>query len=148
MAEDEDPEVAAVLAKLAGQDAAAAEDARAALEWIAGDQGLALITQQRIQDFCWYDLPVKWLVDLDDKLRVVAALAQALDLLQLPRYAAACRSGTTREILGAYETSIAHGKAAFRRAAAASGVMPPDLPDFEWGPVMGFAGGLGVVLDR
>ena len=37
MAEDEDPEVAAALAKLAGQDAAAAEDARAALEWIAGD---------------------------------------------------------------------------------------------------------------
>ena len=148
MAEDEDPEVAAVLAKLAGQDAAAAEDARAALEWIAGDQGLALITQQRIQNFCWYDLPVKWLVDLDDKLRVVAALAQALDLLHLPRYAAICRSGTTREVLSAYETGIAHGKAAFRRAAAASGVMPPDLPDFEWGPAMGFAGGLGVVLDR
>jgi hypothetical protein len=139
MDEDEDPEVAAALAKLAGQDAAAAEDARAALEWIAGDQGLALITQQRIQNFCWYDLPVKWLVDLDDKLRVVAALAGALDLLQLPRYAVICRSGTTREILGAYETSIAHGKAAFRRAAAASGIMPPDLPVFEWGPVMGFA---------
>jgi hypothetical protein len=97
-----------------------------------------LITQQRIQNFCWYDLPVKWLVDLDDKLRVVAALAEVLDLLQLPRYAAICRSGTTREILNAYETSIAHGKAAFRRAAAASGIMPPDLPDFAWGPAMGF----------
>ena len=47
MAEDEDPQIAAVLAKLAGQDAAAAEDARAALEWIAGDQGLVFITQQR-----------------------------------------------------------------------------------------------------
>jgi hypothetical protein len=138
MAEDEDPEVAAVLAKLAGQDAAAAEDARAALEWIAGDQGRAFITQQRIQNFCWYDLPVKWFVDLDDQLRVVAALAQALDLLQLPRYAAVCRSGTTREVLSAYETSLAHGKAAFRRAATASGVMPPDLPDFQWGPAMGF----------
>ena len=92
---------------------------------------------QRIQDFCWHDLPVKWLVDLDDKLRVVAALARALDLLQLPHYAAVCRSGTTREILIAYETSIADGKAAFRRAATASGVMPPDLPDFQWGPAMG-----------
>ena len=137
MAEDEDPVIAPVLAKLAAQDVAAAEDARAALEWIAGDQGLALITQQRIQNFCWYDLPVKWLVDLGDKLRVVAALAQALDLLQVPRYAAICRSGTTREVLNAYETSIAHGKAAFRRAAAASGVVPPDLPDFQWGPAMG-----------
>ncbi len=138
MAEDEDPQIAAVLAKLAGQDAAAAEDARAALEWIAGDQGLVFITQQRIQNFCWYDLPVKWLVDLDDKLRVVAALAQALDLLHLPRYAAVCRSGTTREVLSAYETGSAQGKAAFRRAAAVSGVMPPDLPDFQWGPAMGF----------
>jgi len=138
MAEDEDPEIAAVLAKLAGQDAAAADDARAALEWIAGDQGRALITQQRIQNFCWYDLPVKWLVDLDEKLKVVAALAQAMDLLQLPRYAAICQSGTTREVLGAYETSLAHGKAAFRQAATASGIMPPDLPDFQWGPAMGF----------
>ena len=138
MAEDEDPEIAAVLAKLARHDAAAAGNARAALEWIAGEQGRALITQQRIQNFCWYDLPVKWFLDLDEKLRVVAALAQALDLLQLPRYTAICRSGTTREVLGAYETSLAHGKAAFRRAATASGVMPPDLPDFRWGPAMGF----------
>ena len=138
MDEDEDPEIAAALAELAEQDAAAADDARSALEWIAGDQSLAFITQQRIQNFCWYDLPVKWLVDLDDKLRVVAALARALDLLQLPRYAAICRSGTTREILTAYETSIAHGKAAFRRAATASGVMPPDLPDFQWGAAMGW----------
>jgi hypothetical protein len=137
MDENEDPEIAAALAKLAEQDAAAADDARSALEWIAGEQGLAFITQQRIQNFCWYDLPVKWHVDLDDKLRVVAVLAQALDLLQLPRYAAVCRSGTTREILTAYETSIANGKAAFRRAATASGVMPPDLPDFQWGPAMG-----------
>ena len=45
---DENPEIASALAKLAEQDAAAAEDARAALEWIAGDQGLALITPERI----------------------------------------------------------------------------------------------------
>jgi hypothetical protein len=137
MAEDEDPEIAAVLAELAGQDAAAAEDARSALEWIAGDHSLAFLTQLRIQNFCWYELPVKWFVDLEERLRIVAALAQALELLQLPRYAAICRSGTTRDILGAYETSKAHGKAAFRRAAAASGIMPPDLPDFQWGPAMG-----------
>ena len=36
---DENPEIAAALAKLAEQDAVAAEDARAALEWIAGEQG-------------------------------------------------------------------------------------------------------------
>jgi hypothetical protein len=55
MAEDEDQETAAALAKLAEQDPAAAEDARAALEWIAGEQGRAFITQERIQGFCWYE---------------------------------------------------------------------------------------------
>jgi hypothetical protein len=101
MDDDEDPEIAAVLAKLAGQDAAAADDARSALDWVAGEQGRAFITQERIQNFCWYQLPVKWFVELDEKLRITAALAQALDLLQLPRYAAICRSRTTREILAA-----------------------------------------------
>ncbi len=46
MAMDVNPEIAAALAKLAEQDAAAADDAQAALEWIAGDQGLALITRE------------------------------------------------------------------------------------------------------
>ena len=138
MADDEDPEIAAALAKLAEQDAATADNAQSALEWIAGEQGLEFITQERIQNFCWYQLPVKWFVELDEKLRVTAALAQVLDLLQLPRYAVICRSRTTREILAAYETSTAHGLAAFRRADASSGILPPDLPDFEWGAVMGW----------
>ena len=106
-----------------------AEDARAALEWIAGEQGRAFITQERIQGFCWYELPVKWFVDLDEKLRVVAALAEALDLLQLPRYAAICRSGTTREILNAYEVSTARGLVRLR-ALARLGEMA-DRGDFD-----------------
>src|SRR6266571_3600556 len=124
--------MAAALAKLAEQDAVAAEDARAALEWIAGEQGLALITQERIQNFCWYQLPVKWLIGIEGKLRVAEGLAHVLDLLQLPRYAAICRSQTTREILSAHEIGTAEGTAAFRRAAAALGIMPPGLPEFEW----------------
>ena len=71
------------------------------------------------------------------QLRVAEAFARVLDLLQLPRYAAICRSQTTREILSAYEISTAEGKAAFRRVAAASGIMPPGLPEFEWGAAMG-----------
>jgi hypothetical protein len=71
----------------------------------------AFITQERIQVFCWYELPVKWFVDLEEKLRIVSALAEALDLLQLPRYAAIRQSGETREILNAYEVSTEHGHA-------------------------------------
>src|SRR5271165_7078577 len=113
MAENENPFIAVVLAKLEQEDVAAAE--------IAGDQGLAFITQQRIQNLCWYELPVKWFIDLEGKLRVAEALARTLDLLKLPRYAAVCRSQTTREILTAYEISTAQGKAAFRRAAGRAG---------------------------
>jgi hypothetical protein len=135
--EETAPEVAAALEKLAQDDAAAATAAEPALRWLAGAVGLAALTQERVQSFCWYQLPMKWLTSFDDKLRVAAALAQALDLLQLPRYAAICRSETTREVLTAYEMSPRRGKAACRRAFAASGVEPPDLPDFEWGPVRG-----------
>jgi hypothetical protein len=119
------------------EDPAAADDAQAALEWIAGEQGLQLVTQQRVQDFRWYELPVKWLTGQDDHPRVVAALARAFDLLKMPRYAAICRSPATRAVLAAYQAGTKNGKAAFRRAVAASGITPPDLPDFTWGAMMG-----------
>ena len=137
MAEDVDPEIAAALAKLAQQDAGSAGNAEAALEWITGELGLAAITQEHVQNFCWYQLPMKWLISHDEKLRVAAALGEVLDLLQLPRYASICRSQATREILGAYEESSRLGKAAFRRTAEGSGITPPDLPDFDWGAAMG-----------
>jgi hypothetical protein len=137
MADDDDPEISAALAKLAELDPSSAKDAEAALRWIAGDDGLAAITQEGVQTFCWYQLPMKWLDGDDKKLGVVAALAEAFDLLQLQRYAAICRSPTTHDILRAYEERPGLGKAAFRRAAAASGIIPPDLPEFRWAPVMG-----------
>ena len=137
MAEDVDPEIAAALAKLAQQDAESVGNAEAALDWIAGELGVAAITQEHVQNFCWYQLPMKWLISHEEKLGVAVALGEVLDLLQLPRYASICRSQTTREILSAYEESSRLGKAAFRRAAVGSGITPPDLPDFEWGATMG-----------
>jgi hypothetical protein len=56
----------------------------------------------------------------DDHERVVAALARAFDLLQMPRYAAICRSATTRGILAAYQAGTGNGKAAWCRAVTAS----------------------------
>jgi hypothetical protein len=137
MAEDVDPEIAAALVKLAQQDAGSVGSAEAALEWIVGELGLEAITHEHVQNFCWYQLPMKWLISHEEKLRVAVALGEVLGLLQLPRYASICRSQTTREILAAYEESPRLGKAAFRRAAVGSGITPPDLPDFEWGRTMG-----------
>lgn len=94
MGEETAPEIAAALEKLALDDTAAAGAAEPALRWLAGAVGLAALTQERVQSFCWYQLPMKWVTCLDDKLRVAAALARALDLLQLSRYAEICRSET------------------------------------------------------
>jgi hypothetical protein len=33
-----------------------------ALEWIVGELGLAAITLEHLQNFCWYQLPMKWLI--------------------------------------------------------------------------------------
>ncbi|MBO0832400.1 MAG: hypothetical protein J2P29_10555, partial [Actinobacteria bacterium] len=69
MAEDVHPEIAAALAKLAKHNAAAVGDADAALDWLTHEQGLTALTQERVQDFCWYQLPMKWLISYDEKVR-------------------------------------------------------------------------------
>jgi hypothetical protein len=132
-----DPVIAAAIAALAAEDTEVAEDAKAALEWLTAGEGIGVLTQERLQDFLWYQLPMKWLTDPGHHRRVAAALARACDLLGLPRYAAICRSATTAGVLDAYERSNARGKAAFRKADLASGISPPDLPELEWGSVMG-----------
>jgi len=133
----QDPLVAAALARLRSDEPWAASDAEAALQWVAGEEGPDLITQERIQHFLWYSLPLKFLTDLEHKLAIAVALGRGLDLLGLPRYAEICRSGTTRAVLLAYEVDDARGLKAFHRADVASGIRPPDLPEFEWGSTMG-----------
>ena len=135
--DERDPAITSVLTSLEAEDPAAAQKADGALQWLTGDYGAEVITQERIQDFLWYELPLKWLMELDYKVAVVQALARALDLLGLSRYATICRSDLTRGILEAYEEDIDKGLAAFRRANVNSGIEPPDLPELEWGPSMG-----------
>jgi len=133
----EDPLIADALAKLEAEDLDAVRDAEAALGSLTWGGGLSVITQERLQHFLWYGLPMKWLTDTDHHRRVVAALARAFDLLDLPRYADLCRSDTTDAVLDAYERSDGEGKNAFHRADLASGIRPPDIDELEWGSVMG-----------
>ena len=137
MADDEDPLIADAIAKLEAEDAGAARDAEAALQSLTWGEGLGVITQERLQHFLWYGLPMKWLTDTDHHRRIVDALARAFDVLALSRYAALCRSEVTAAVLDAYERSDAEGKKAFRRADLASGIQPPDIDELEWGSVMG-----------
>ena len=134
---DDEALIAEAVATLATEDLHVARDAEAALGWLTGGDDLTSLTQERLQHFLWYGLPMKWLTDTDHHWRVAAALGRALDLLGLPRYAELCRSPTTLDVLDAYERSDADGKRAFRKAELASGIRPPDLDELEWGPVMG-----------
>jgi hypothetical protein len=77
------------------------------------------------------------MTDLEGKRHLAMALGRVLDLVGLPRYAAICRSPETDAVLAAYERDDREGFAAFRRAEERSGVHPPELPEFTWGPVMG-----------
>lgn len=134
---DDDGLVTDALAKLRVDDPEAVRDAEAALEWLAAGEGLGGLTQERVQTFLWYGLPMKWLTDTEHHRRVVDGLSRAFDLLGLARYSALCRSATTAAILDAYERSDEEGLRAFHEADTASGIRPPDVDELEWGSVMG-----------
>ncbi len=129
--------VAAALAQLDREDPALAKQADAALNALTWDEGLATITQMRLQEWLWYGLPVKFWTDLAEWVQIATALGRLLDLVELPRYGALCRGATTHDVLAAYERDEAHGRAAFRKAMNASGISPPDVPELRWSAIMG-----------
>lgn len=136
-----DGAIAEALARLSVIDAVAAHDARVALEWLVGDDGLEGLNQLALQQFCWYELPFKWLVAPAVRSEIVAALARFLDLAGLDRYAALCRSDRTAAVLAAWADDPDAGFRAFRLAMERSGVEPPRLGDasdgWVWGSSMG-----------
>lgn len=132
-----DPGIAEALDKMAAEDPQRARLAATALSWVTGGGGAGRITQERIQRFCWYDLPLKWQTDIAMRQTIVVALGELLDHLGLPRYAEICRSSQTIEVHAAYADNPQKGLMAFRKANLESGIYPPDLPEFTWGAAMG-----------
>jgi hypothetical protein len=129
--------IAGALERLRAEDERLGGDAEAALSSLTWDEGLDTITQYGLQRFLWYELPRKWITDLEGRRHLALSLGRLLDLVGLPRYAAICRSPETDAVLAAYERDDREGFVAFRRAEERSGLHPPDLPEFQWGPVMG-----------
>src|SRR5690348_10847921 len=64
------------LETLAREDPEAADDARAALAWLTGDEGLETISLLRLQEFLWYALPVKWPMSTPGRVGVAKALGR------------------------------------------------------------------------
>jgi hypothetical protein len=144
--ESSDTIVAGALERLRAEDEHLGGDAEAALNSLTWDEGLETITRYGLQRFLWYELPRKWMTDLEGRRHLAMALGRVLDLVGLPRYAAICRSPETDAVLAAYERDDREGFAAFRRAEERSGVHPPDLPELTWGPAMGMQEAVVVLL--
>ncbi len=125
------------LATLAREDPDAAGDARAALAWLTGDDGLGAISLLRLQEFLWYALPVKWPMTTDAQVGVARALGRVLKLAGMDRYAGVCASAGTEKIITSYADGHEEGIAAYTRAVDASNAAPPDTELLAWGSVMG-----------
>ena len=134
-----DPVVEAALDDLARVDQDMAAAARAGFGSLTWGEGLAAVTGHGLADFLWYQLPTKWMCDLDEKQQIAAALGDLFHRLNRPRYAALCGSPQTADILATYQhDGNAAGLKAYRGALAATGTQPPDLPGLlQWGSMMG-----------
>jgi len=123
------------LARTDRQEADAARAAFAALTWGAGPDS---VTLYGLCDWLWYRLPEKRTTGLAEHLRLASALGTLFGLLEMPRYARACTSETTVNVLAAWDRDRKDGLKAMAAARAASGVGPPDVPGLlTWGQVMG-----------
>jgi hypothetical protein len=125
------------LETLTREDPTAAGDAKAALAWLTGDEGLETISLLRLQEFLWYALPVKWPMSTPGRVGVAKALGRLFDLAGLDRYAGVCASAGTEQIITAYADGHEEGIAAYTEAIEASNAAPPDTELLAWGSVMG-----------
>src|SRR6478735_21557 len=125
------------LETLSREDPEAAGDARAALAWLTGDEGLETISLLRLQEFLWYALPVKWPMSTPGRVGVAKALGRVFLLAGLDRYAGVCSSPGTEKIITAYAGGHEEGIAAYTEAIEESNAAPPDTELLAWGSVMG-----------
>jgi hypothetical protein len=126
---------------LAQLDQSSADLARAAIGWILPD-GAALtgLGQVALQEFLWYQLPLKWMVEAGELHKIAWALAELFTAAGLERYAALCRSPQTHLLLDAWQDKDHEiARKAMKSAIRSSGVDPPDTPLMGWGSVLGVA---------
>src|SRR6266705_3437192 len=125
------------LETLTREDPEAAGDAKAALAWLTGDEGLEAISLLRLQEFLWYALPVKWPMSTPGRVGVAKALGRLFLLAGLDRYSVLSSSAGTEKIINAYADGHEEGIAAYTEAIEESNAAPPDTELLAWGSVMG-----------
>jgi hypothetical protein len=128
---------AQALNALAREDPEAADEAKAALGWLTGGEGLETVSQLKLQEFVWYALPVKWPMTTGELIAVTRALGRLFSMVGMERYADVCISAGTEKILAAYGQGHEAGIAAYAEAVENSPAAPPDTGLLAWGSVMG-----------
>jgi hypothetical protein len=126
---------------LAGMDPSSADLARAALSWLLPeDAELADLGQLELQEFLWYLLPTKWLVETSELHEIAWSLADLCTAAGYDRYSALCRAPATHRLLDAWQDDDHEpARKAMIAAIGSSGVDPPDTPLLHWGAVFGEA---------
>lgn len=131
-------DVDAAIARLAQRDEDLARDAEHIVESLTWGEGPGVIRLSGVQEWLWYILPTKYMTDeVGFMQRLAHCAADLFDELGLHGYAAVCRSDETAAVHAAYDQDHHAGRTAMIKAAERSGIKPPDLDDFEWGPIMG-----------
>lgn len=126
-----------VLPLLESRDPAWAMDARAAWDWLTASGDVPVVTLRDLEYFLWYQLPAKFLVDLDEHRAIALALGGLLDDLGYADAGAICRGTVTMHVLAEWAKGRGSGRSALRKALDESGVEPPDTDDMAWGGIMG-----------
>ncbi|MXY02776.1 MAG: hypothetical protein F4190_04930 [Acidimicrobiales bacterium] len=126
------------LRRIEADDPDVGMDARHVFEVLTWGEGPGMLRQARLQTWLWYELPCKYVDGAPGYMgRLASAAAALMDALGLHRYAAICRSDTTAEVHRAFDERDSEGFAALQAATRDSGIIPPDLDDFEWNRHMG-----------
>jgi hypothetical protein len=124
---------------LADLEASSADLARAAVARMLGEGGsLTELGQVQLQEFLWYELPMKWMAETSELHEIAWSLADLFTAAGLERYAGLCRAPQTHRLLDAWQ-DVDHEPArkTMNEAIASSGVDPPDTPLMAWGSVLG-----------
>lgn len=105
-------------------------------------EGAALthLSQAELQEFLWYQLPLKWLAEIRELHEIAWSLADLFTAAGLERYAALCRAPQTHRLLDAWQDNDHEpARNSMKQAIRDSGVDPPDTPLMRWGSVLGAA---------
>ena len=81
-----------------------AELARAALGWMVPEGGsLGELNQVELQEFLWYQLPTRWMVETSELHEIAWSLGDLLAAAGFERYAGLCRAPETHRLLDAWQ---------------------------------------------